>query len=162
MKTLALTGLVAAAVLTGTAPAHAAESCGTLPAQVQGNPNVQPGSRGVAYLWHDSHGWSLRVTHPGTARAVVTGTLTVTRDISHLQTVRLERGDAVAVSRDGHTLSFRMANVGHLDGVNFTADCSPKMRVNVKVNGVGASTSQVFLGAHRAHPTSVPFTIERS
>lgn len=167
MKTLAVTGIIASTVLTSTvltgiSPADAATGCGSLPGQVQGSPNVQPGSRGVAYLWHDAHGWSLRVTHPGTAKAVVTGTITVTRDISHLQTVRLERGDAVAVSRDGHTLSFRMTNVGHLDGVNFTAECSPQMRVNVRVNGAGASTSQVFLGAHRVHPTSVPFTIERS
>jgi hypothetical protein len=102
------------------------------------------------------------VTHPGTAKVVVSGTITATRDISHLTRVRLEPGDVAAVSPDGHTLTFRFTNFGHLDGVDFTAECSHALRVAVK----GASTQQIRtkqirLGAHRVHPTSVPFTIER-
>ena len=162
LKTLVTTGLAAASVLTVSGPAAAAvPACGTLPAAVQGNPTVRAGQAGDAYLFHDAQGWKLRVTHPGTARVVVGGTVTATRDISHVKPAHLERGDAFSVSRDGHTLSFRMVNVGHLDGLDFTAECSHALRVNVLVNGHGASTQRVFLGAHRVHPTSVPFTIER-
>ncbi len=160
LKALVTAGLAAGSVLAVAPPASAA-TCGTLPATVQGNPNVKAGQAGAAYLFHDAGGWKLRVTHPGSSRMLVTGTLTATRDISHLAKVHLEPGDAVGISRDGHTLTFRMSNVGHLDGVNFTAECSHALKVNVKVNGYGASTRQVFLGAHRVHPTSVPFTIER-
>lgn len=97
------------------------------------------------------------MTHPGTAKVVVSGTTTATRDIRHLIRVRLEPGDVATVSPDGHRLAFWFTNVGHLDGVDFTAECSHAMRVAVK----GASTQQIRLGAHRVHPTSVPFTIER-
>jgi hypothetical protein len=162
LKTLVTTGVAAASVLVASGPAAAAAStCGTLPATVQGNPNVRAGQAGDAYLFHDASGWKLRVTHPGTTRVVVSGTVTATRGISHVTPAHLEKGDAFSVSGDGHTLSFRMVNVGHLDGLDFTAECSHAMRVNVRVNGHGASTRQVFLGAHRVHPTSVPFTIER-
>lgn len=163
MKALALPVVVAATVLTGTAAAPAqAATCGTLPASVQGSPNLRAGDRGAAYLWHDAHGWQLGVTHHGTSRMVVTGTITASGAISHLTTVRLERGDAVAVSRDGHTLTFRMANVGHLDGVRFTAECSTRMRVALRVDGHVATPAQVHLGQHRVSPTSVPFTVQRS
>ncbi len=157
LKALVITGLGASAVLGVSAPAQAATTCGTLPAQVQGSPGVRPGQAGTTYLWHDAHGWKLRVTHRGTSKAVVAGTITATRDISHLTRVRLEPGDSAVVSRDGHTLAFRFTNVGHLDGVDFTAECSHALRVVVR----GASTQQVYLGARRVHPTSVPFTIER-
>lgn len=160
LKSLVTAGVCAASVLTVATPASAA-GCGTLPAAVQGNPNVKAGQAGVAYLFHDSQGWHVRVTHPGGSKVLVTGSITATRDISHVRATHLERGDAISVSKDGHTLSFRMTNVGHLDGVDFTAECSHALRVNVKVNGAGASTKQVFLGARRVHPTSVPFTIER-
>jgi len=117
---------------------------------------------GAAYLWHDSYGWKLRVTHPSGSRMLVTGTIPASRGIGHLRTFHLERGDAVTLSSDGHTLAFRMTNVGHLDGVDFTAECSPTMRVNVRVNGAEAKPTQVWLGAHKVHPTSVPFAIQRS
>lgn len=162
LKTLVTTGVAAASVLVGSGPATAATpACGTLPASVHGNPSVRAGQAGAAYLFHDAGGWKLRVTHPGNARVVVSGTITATRGISHVTPAHLERGDAFRVSGDGHTLSFRMVNVGHLDGLDFTAECSHALRVNVRVDGHGASTRQVFLGAHRTHPTSVPFTIER-
>ena len=166
LKTLLTAGAVTASVLAVAAPASAAttpatDSCGTLPAAVQGSPPVQAGQTGSVYLFHDAKGWKLRVTHAGSARQVVTGTITATRDISHLSRVRLEKGDRVGISRDGHTLTFRLANYGHLDGVNFTTACSHALKVNVRVNGKAASTQQVHLGAHRVHPTSVPFTIER-
>ncbi|MCU1595403.1 MAG: hypothetical protein JWO12_2795 [Frankiales bacterium] len=157
-----VTAGVAASVLAVAAPATAAtDSCGALPASVQGNPNVQAGQTGALYLFHDGNGWNLRVTHPAGSRMVVAGTITATKEISHLTRLHLEKGDAVAISKDGHTLTFRFTNVGHLDGVRFTAECSHALKANVKVDGKGASTTQVFLGARRVHPTSVPFAIER-
>lgn len=157
LRALAVTSAVAAAaVLSAGSPAQAT-TCGTLPAPVQGSPSVRGGQAGTTYLWHDGHGWHLRVTHPGSARVVVAGTLTASSGFRDLARVHLERGDAVALSRDGRTLAFRMANVGHLDGFDVRAECSRTVRVALR----GASTQQVFLGAHRAHPTSVPFTVER-
>jgi hypothetical protein len=162
MKTLVATGVCAAAVLSVSAPAQAAtSSCGTLPSQVQGNPDVRAGQDGAAYLFHDSKGWSVRVTHASSKGSVVTGTITATGLIGHVSTFHLEKRDAVRLSNGGHTLQFRLVNVGHLDGLSFTAECSKSMRVAIGVDGKGASTQAVYLGAHRLHPASVPFAIER-
>ena len=147
--------------LVAATPASAA-GCGTLPSVVQGTPALRAGQAGLVYLGHDAHGWRLAATHPGSSRQVVTGTITASGAISHLSTLHLERGDAVAVSRDGHTLSFRMSNVGHLDGVRFTSECSTTMRVVARVDGHALTPAQVHLGAHDGRPTSVPFTIKRT
>ena len=151
---LALTSL-------GAAPAADAATCGTLPAVVQGNPNVQPLQRGAAYLFHTSHGWSLRVTHASRTKAVVTGTIRTTNGVSNLHLYHLEKGDAVATGNGGRLVSFRFSNVGHLDGFDFTAECSPRLALDVHVNGKQVPTTQVYLGKNRVHPTSVPVVIER-
>jgi hypothetical protein len=137
-------------------------SCGQLPTVVQGDPHVRSGDRGVAYLFHTGSGWGLRVTHASTQRTVVTGTLRASSGISSYRTYRLERGDAVSQSADGRLLSFRLSNVGHLDGFDVKAECSTTLQVTVRVDGTSAPTDRVYLGAHRAHPTSVPFVIGRS
>ena len=161
MKTLLAAALVAGGPLAVAVPPAAAADCGRLPAVVQGDPQVKPGQAAAAYLYHGTHGWSLRVTHPSKQRMVVTGTLRASAGISHYRTVRLERGDAVAESRDGRTLSFRVSNYGGLDGFDFQAECSTRLTVSLAVNGAQASTTQVHLGKGRAHPTSVPFVVER-
>lgn len=162
LKSLVIGALAAGSLAApvAVAPAEAA-GCGTLPRAVQGDPLVRAGQAGFAYLFHDTRGWHLRVTHPGTAKAVVSGTITASNGISRLHAYRLESGDVVRIS-NGTTLSFRMTNTGHLDGVDFSAECSRTMRVNVRVNGTEATPRQVFLGAHRVHPSTVPFTVQRS
>ena len=160
MKTLLAAALVATSPLAVAAPAQATD-CGRLPAVVQGNPMVQPMQRGVAYLYHGTNGWGLRVTHASKTRIVVTGTVRASSGISHYRTFRLEHGDAVAESADGRLLSFRLSNYGGLDGFDFQAECSDQLTVDVKVAGQDLPTTRVYLGKDRVHPTSVPFTIER-
>src|SRR4029450_7168656 len=44
------------------------------PASVHGMPtNLHPAARGGDYLWHNSNGWHLRVTHHGSRKVVFTG-----------------------------------------------------------------------------------------
>ena len=62
----------------------------------------------------------------------------------------------------GKTLLLRFSNYGRIDGVDFSADCSKTLRVDVHLNGERATTRQVKLGANRTSPTSVPFVIERT
>lgn len=159
---------LAATVATGVGTAAATEadapgcSTGRLPNVVMGSPDVKPGQALGVYLWHGSNGYSLRATHPGHQRVVFTGRLTASNSFSHVTPVRLEKGDAFALSSDHKTLTFRFNNYGFIDGLNLAADCSRLIRVNVKVNGAEATPRQIKLGAHRSNPTSVPFTIERS
>ena len=163
--TIAAAAVLASASAVATAPtASAATGCstGSLPSSVLGNPVVHAGDAAAVYVWHDSHGWHLRATHPGTARAVISGSITASRDISSLRRVALESADVLRLSNHNKTLSFRFVNVGHVDGFDFTASCAKSARFGFRVNGAAATPEQVHLGAHRVSPTSVPFTVERS
>ena len=160
MMTLLVAALVASP-LAAVAPSADAADCGRLPAVVQGNPLVQAQDRGVAYLYHGTNGWGFRVTHASHSKITVTSTINASSGISHYRTYRLERGYAVAESADGKLMSFRLTNVGGLDGFDFRAECSQQLTVNVKVDGTQLPTNRVYLGKNRVHPTSVPFTIER-
>jgi len=55
----------------------------------------------------------------------------------------------------------RFTNYGGLDGIDFRVRCGPGITVNATVDGVQVSPTRVFLGRFSAHPTSVPFAIER-
>jgi len=147
------------------APASAADSTscstGNLPAVVEGDPGVKAGQAAGAYLYHDSEGFHVRVTHPSTRKLDVVVRVDAT-SFSNIKPVNLERADTITMTGDGHTLAFRFVNYGKIDGVDFSADCSKSVRVDVRFNGDRATTRQVKLGAHRTSPTSVPFTIERT
>ena len=160
------TTLVAGVVLSA-GPAQAAEirsGCltGALPGVVLGNPGLKTQQALGVYLWHGAHGYSLRVTHPGKARVVVSGVITVSRDVSAVRRVALERVDRVTRSNHGRTLAFRFTDYGGVDGIDFGAECSTTVRLALQIAGRSATPAQVFLGQHRASPTSVPFTIERA
>lgn len=160
--TAALIGLGAAALI---GPAHAADatgcSTGTLPPVVQGDPSLKAGQAAGAYLFHDDSGFHLRVTHPSDRRLEVVVRFDAA-SLSAIKPVLMERADTITMTGDGRTVAVRFANYGRIDGVDFSADCSKTLRVDVRFNGERATTRQVKLGAHRTSPTSVPFTIERT
>ena len=165
--TVGLGTTLLAGVVLSASPAQAAENTtgcptGALPGVVLGSPGVKAQQAQGVYLWHGAHGYSLRVTHPGKARVVVSGVITVSRDVSAVRRVALERSDSVTRSNHGHTLAFRFTNYGGVDGIDFGAECSRTVHVALRIAGRAATPGQVFLGEHRASPTSVPFTIERA
>ena len=161
------TSLVAGVLLTGSPAALAADSetgcsTGALSTAVLGNPGVKAQQHGGVYLWHGPHGYSLRFTHPGKARVIVSGVITVSHDVSQVKRVALEPDDAARVRDHGRALAFRFTNFGGLDGVDFAAECSKTVHVSLRIATREATPNQVFLGKGRTSPTSVPFTIERS
>jgi hypothetical protein len=165
----ALATITAAVLASGsavmTAPAaSAATGCttGALPSSVVGNPLVRAGDPAAVYLWHDSHGYHVRATHPGSARVVISGSITASRDIASLRRVALESADVLRLSNHNRTLSFRFVNAGRIDGFDFTASCARTARFAFRVGASTATPRQVHLGAHRVSPTSVPFTVERT
>jgi hypothetical protein len=169
LSVLCVTGLTAGLVAVGAGSASAGPerdapgcSTGRLPNIVMGSPDVKPGQALGVYLWHGSNGYSLRATHPGSHRVVFSGRLTASNGFSHVTKVAFEKADALRLSSDRKTLTFRFTNYGHIDGLNLSADCSRLIRVNIRINDVQASPRQIKLGAHRSNPTSSPFTIERS
>jgi hypothetical protein len=161
----AATLLLGLGLATGGTPASAADSAGcstgNLPPVVTGDPHLRAGQVGGAYLWHDGDGFHLRVTHANDRKLVVTVRLDAT-SFSGIRPVALERADTITMTGDGKTLLLRFSNYGRIDGVDFSADCSKTLRVDVHFNGDRATTRQVKLGANRTSPTSVPFVIERT
>ena len=147
---------------TGTAEATADNaSCasGHWPGWVDGRPagvHAQ-GAQGV-YLWHDGYGWHLRVTHRGTAKQVFEVKISAPSGLYGVERLT-ERGDVLI--NDGTTLLMRFSNYGALDGVDFRVRCGPGITVNANVDGAQVSPTRVILGRFSAHPTSVPFAIER-
>jgi hypothetical protein len=155
---LAATARPAAAVSTSTT------SCDRAPwgLRVQGAPpNFSGGDRGGDYLWHDTTGFHLRVTHRIDDRVVYTGVISSPVPMS-MDPVRLEPGDVAKLSTDRRTLVFAFANHGHVDGVNFHTACAAHLTVSrLNAGSARLSPDRVYLGALGLHPHQVPFTVHR-
>jgi hypothetical protein len=160
------TGLVGLAAPAGaaTAPSPTAAACDKAPweAAVQGRPaGFGAGSPSGDYLWHDRRGFHLRVTHAAHDRRVYRGTITSSAPM-RIDRVKLEKGDRVALSSNRRTLVFAFANHGYVDGVNFHAFCASKVTVaHLRVGAHRLGKAHVYLGAAKAHPAAVPFTVHR-
>ena len=121
---LAATSVVAT---TGVAAAKstAAKTCAQKtddrwPARVHGRPaGIDPNTTAATYMWHDSSGWHIRVTHRTTNLKSFSGQLTTTGTFVNAKPVRLEKNDTFVVSADKHTVTFLFKNYGKIDGVNF-------------------------------------------
>lgn len=157
-------GLIGAAA-PATAGTPSASACDKAPweAKVQGAPaGFGAGSPSGDYLWHDSRGFHLRVTHGGTHdQRVYSGQITSSAPM-RIEPVKLEKGDTARLSANHRTLVFVFANHGYIDGVNFHTYCASSLAVSrLHVGSRNLTASRVYLGAHRAHPARVPFTVHR-
>lgn len=158
---------LAAGALALAAPAAAstpsAASCDRAPweAKVQGTPPVAAGSPSGDYLFHNSTGFHLRVTHANHDTRIYTGLISSTAPM-HIDPVRLEKGDTVRLSADHRTMLFVLVNHGYIDGVDFHTYCAARLVVShLLVGNRNLPASQVYLGARKAHPAQVPFTVHR-
>src|SRR5690242_6768512 len=88
-------------------PAPSSATCAALPSYVECRPaHLHVRGATVDYLWHDSSGWHLRVTHPTRTRMVFRGVITASSPIT-FQRVRDEQRDKVTLLNGGKTLVFR-------------------------------------------------------
>jgi hypothetical protein len=146
---------------TPTPTSSPAATCGSLPAWVQGQPgHLHARAATGDYLWHDSSGWHLRVTHPTKQKKVFTGVITASSPITFAR-VKDEARDKVTLSADKTKLAFRFVNYGGIDGVDFTDQCATTTKFALAIAGHKATRNQVYVGAHSARPRAVPFTISR-
>ena len=145
------------------APSAVAKACDETAwqAKVQGRPAFHPGAAGGDYVWHDTNGFHLRVTHHGTEKVVYSGQILASAAM-RLDPVHLEGRDFAVLSADHRYLTFRFYNYGRTDGVNFHTDCAAALQVRfLHANGHPISTQRVNLGAKSAHPAKVPFLVHR-
>ncbi len=144
-----------------TAPTTTSCPTGTLPAAVQGAPASFRAGRPAGYwVWHDAHGWHLRVTHNTRTRLVFTGVVTATNPMTTVR-VRDEAHDRVVRSADRRTTTFRFTNYGGVDGIDVTAACATTVSFRLYAAGHLVSPSRIHLGAKAAAATSNPFGVTR-
>jgi hypothetical protein len=129
------------------------------PASVQGVPsNWKSGGRAGDYIWHDRNGWHLRVTHHSHRKVVFSGRIVSSAPIT-VTGVKLEKTDWFKLSDDKLTLTYRFANYGHVDGLNFKTDCAQRLRISGSMAGKKLPIGRIWLGKHHVHPLSNPFVV---
>ena len=144
-------------------PTVATPACvdGHWPASVQGRPILfHAGASAGDYLWHDSKGWHLRVTHPGKKGVVFSGKIVSDAPLTEAP-VKLEPQDVVTLSADKKTITYRFVNYGYIDGFDFRASCSDRLVVTSRMAGLKLPDWRVRLGLHSRHPLENPFVLRR-
>lgn len=161
--TIAVIGTPAAQASTSTATTTATTGCstGTLPDEILGRPaDFKAGLPSGYWIWKDSNGWHLRVTHKPGTKAVYAGTIRTSDPMAVIR-VRDEARDKVWRSADRRTTAFRLVNHGGIDGLDFTPRCSERVTFTLTVNGKPIDPLKIHLGDGDAHPAASNFTISR-
>ena len=127
------------------------------PLWTDGNPGRNPG----VTLYHDAHGWHLRVTHNSLHDRVFSGEIATTGVLQNVKGVGLEKNDSVKVAPGGHGLVFRFNNYGHTDGTDFTTKCAPSLGFRFTSDGHIVPTKDIAIGITSRHPANDPFVIKR-
>jgi hypothetical protein len=119
---------------------------------------LKTGARAGDYLWHDSTGWHLRVTHPGSAKVTFTGRIVSSAPMT-FKPARLEKGDTITLSADKKTLTYKFYNYGKIDGVDFKTACAQRLSIAAAINGHKLAPSRIWLGRHGRHPLENRFVV---
>jgi hypothetical protein len=163
-STTSTTSTTSASGSTIAAPTPGATACDRAPweLKVQGRPHSFSGrDRGGVYLWHNTTGFHLRVTHRTNERVVYSGVITSSAAM-RMDPVRLEKGDYVRISASHRVIAFAFGNHGHIDGINFHTDCAQRLTVSHLRAGLHRlPTDRVYLGVTKAHPAHIPFVVHR-
>ena len=98
------------------------------------------------------------MTHPGTAKAVFTGRIVSSAPMT-FKPWRLEKGDAITLSADKKTLTYKFNNYGRIDGIDFKTACAQRLTIFAALNGRKLSPSRIWLGQHGRHPLENRFVV---
>jgi len=137
-------------------------STGVLPGEVNGrSASFKAGLPAGAWVWHDTTGFHLRVTHDSKSKVTFSGSVVSSNKIrAHL--IRAERNDVLWRNSNNTAIRFTLRNYGGVDGVDFRVGCAKKVTLNLRVAGHSMTTLQIHLGIADANPVSNPVTIERT
>jgi len=135
---------------------------GRWPASTQGQPLAfHAGARAGDYLWHSATGWHIRLTHPGSSRVTFSGTIVANKPMT-VSGYKLERGDSFTLSADKLTLTYHVANFGHIDGLDFRTACATHLRIKGSMSGAKLPVGRIWIGRGGHHPLQNPFVILRN
>ena len=132
------------------------------PSYVQGRPKgIDPHTTSSIYMWHDSGGWHIRVTHRGSNLRSFSGQLTTGGAFVKAHPVGLEKSDVFQVSNDKHGITFLFKNYGSIDGVDFRTACAPSITFSFQSDGQTSPASKIVIGNDATHPAGNPFDVVR-
>jgi hypothetical protein len=95
-----------------------------------------------------------------TSKAVFTGRIRSDKPLT-VTGVKLEKGDTFILSADKLTLTYRFANYGHIDGLDFRTACADRLGFSGSMDGALLPISRIWIGARGHHPLQNPFAINR-
>ncbi|MBO3752672.1 hypothetical protein J5X84_42045 [Streptosporangiaceae bacterium NEAU-GS5] len=141
---------------------HTCEKAGWI-GEVQGRPTgFGIHSKSGDYLWHASDGFHVRFTQKRAVAHTYSGVITVSAPVVGFKVVKLEKQDHVSLSADKMTITFSIVNHGLIDGFDFKTACADSLTVSeLKIGAKSQPLSRVYLGKHRVHPSTIPFTVNR-
>ena len=159
--------LVPLASLAG--PAHATATpaptgcaTGALPDAVKGKPaGFKGGLPAGAWVWHDSKGFHLRVTHDNKSKLVFTGVVRSSHNV-FAQRFALEKNDELWRKSDHSAVKFTLRNYGAVDGIDFQTGCAKRVTISLSVGGTKLAVTQIHIGTGNTNPTANPFAIIRT
>ncbi len=132
------------------------------PSYVQGRPaGIDPHTTSSIYMWHDSGGWHIRVTHHGSNLRTFAGQLNTGGAFVNAHAVGLEKSDQFSISSDRHAITFLFKNYGSIDGVDFHTSCAPSIQFSYQSDGGESPTAKIVIGKGASHPPTDPFQIDR-
>lgn len=153
--------LLAPSAAFATEPPAGGTCDGHWPASTQGKPTMyKSGGRAGNYLWHDANGWHLRVTKVSSAKAIFSGRIRADKPMT-VKGVALEKSDSFTLSADGLTLTYRFANYGHVDGLDFKTACAGRLAIAGSMNGHKLPIGRIWVGKNGRHPLQNSFAIRR-
>jgi hypothetical protein len=135
---------------------------GAWPAVVNGFPNVVAGDP-TGYYIGQSNGWfTLLVVNPANSKTTFTGQISTDGLFLDLSGIKNEKHDKVVLRGPGG-IHYILNDNGYLDGFTFFAGCGSAISFNkLLIDGVAASTSQVWLGSSDTVATEMPLSFRRT
>ena len=130
----------------------------TWPVWADGQPPRSPG----VTVWHDAHGWHVRVTHNTIHDRVFSGAIATKGELVDVTRVRLEKNDYLVVAPGKHLVLFRFNNYGGIDGFDFATHCAPSLAFGLLSDGHPVPVGRISIGAGQHHPPADPFAITRT
>ncbi|HLZ28031.1 MAG TPA: hypothetical protein VKV73_12000 [Chloroflexota bacterium] len=99
------------------------------------------------------------LTHDEAGSHEYTGNLTTTGTIEVVDLVQPEKDDSVAVSSDGHTVSFKFSTQEGVDGVVLRMTGAEKVQLTLDTDGQLTPVANIHLGSKNRSPKTNPFDI---
>jgi hypothetical protein len=131
------------------------------PLSAEGQPvTFRSGARAGDYIWHSATGWHIRFTHASSSRVIFSGRIVSDAALT-VTPYRLEPGDTFTLSADHKTVTYRVRNYGHIDGLDFRTACASRLTFGGSMDGVKLPTGRIWIGRAGRHPLQNPFVILR-